>query len=281
MNSHKLPLLLEPSELERLLDSPETAVDMIVVDLCKPTVYAQSHIPGAVHLNYPQLIVVNNPVIGLLPDAEALSNLFSSIGLTRDKHIIAYDDEGGGRAARLLWTLDAVGHKKASLLNGGLHAWLKEGHPCANTEKKAEACIYEATINDSPDISPIANREYILENLDNEDIVLLDSRSPEEYRGEKKFAARAGRIPGAVNLDWFLFIDKDNNMRLKPENELLTLLQQHGICKNKTVVTYCQTHHRSALSYFVLKLLGFENIKGYHGSWSDWGNQDTTPIETG
>lgn len=278
---HNIPLLIEPDELENLLSSPETVSSILVFDLCKPTVYAQTHIPGARHLNYAQIIAANNPVMGLIPDANTLSNLFSSQGLTIDKHVIAYDDEGGGRAARLLWTLDAIGHDKNSLLNGGLHAWLKEGHPCISTENRVQASNYEVAIDNSPDTSPIANREYILENLNNDNVMLVDSRSPEEFRGEKKFAARAGRIPGAVNLDWFELIDKQNNMRLKPERELRMLLQERGISDDKTIVTYCQTHHRSALTYFVLKLLGFKKVKGYHGSWSDWGNQSNTPVETG
>lgn len=281
MNALKLPLLIEPDELETLLGDTNSEPNILVVDLCKPTTYAQAHIPGAIHLNYPQIVAVNNPVMGLIPDEKTLSSLFSSMGLTRDRHVIAYDDEGGGRAARFLWTLDAVGHDQASLLNGGLHAWIKEGHTIVNTENKVTASSYDVTINMDPDSSPIADRHFILDNLSKEEVVLLDSRSAEEFRGEKKFAARAGRIPGAVNLDWFLVMDKDNNMRLKPENELRALLQERGISEEKTVVTYCQTHHRSALTYFVLKLLGFKNIKGYHGSWSDWGNQENTPIETG
>lgn len=281
MSLNKIPLLLEPEQLETLLDSKGIESNLLIVDLCKPTTYATAHIPGAVHLNYPQIVAVNNPVMGLLPDADTLSQLFSSMGLTRDKHVIAYDDEGGGRAARLIWTLDAVGHERASLLNGGLHAWLKEGHPCVNTESRHDTSHYEVSINNNPDSSPVADGEYILNNLNSGDLALVDSRSPEEYRGEKKFAARAGRIPGAVNLDWFLLMDKNNNLRLNPDHKLRDLFKERGISEDKTIVAYCQTHHRSALTYFVLKLLGYRKIKGYQGSWSDWGNQENTPVETG
>ena len=93
MNIRDLPLLLEPDALEALLGSPEDHSEILVVDLCKPTTYATTHIPGAVHLNYPQIVAVNNPVMGLIPDTETLSRLFSSMGLTKDKHVIAYDDE--------------------------------------------------------------------------------------------------------------------------------------------------------------------------------------------
>jgi len=273
MSTTKPPLLIEPEQLEPLLESP----DILLVDLCRHEVYAQAHLPGAVHLDYPQIVAARPPVMGLLPDAETLSRLFSSIGLTPQKHIVAYDDEGGGRAARLIWTLDAIGHPHYSLLNGGLHAWLKEGHAVVTTEKHHSISDYRATIHPAS----IAERDYILSLLQDENVRLLDSRSAEEYRGEKKFAARAGRIPGAVNLDWLLVMDKERHMRLKPEPQLRAMLADRGISPDKMVITYCQTHHRSALTYFVLKLLGYKNIKGYPGSWSDWGNQENTPLESG
>ena len=213
--------------------------------------------------------------MGLLPDENTLSQIFSSIGLTHDMHVIAYDDEGGGRAARLLWTLDAIGHKNASLLNGGIGAWYNEGHPTDTVPVEKTPSEYLATINDSP----IADQQYILTHLNDSTVALLDSRSPEEYRGMKKFAARAGHIPGAVNLDWFNVMDQSRNMRLKPEAELRALMEERGFTEDKTVITYCQTHHRSALTYFVLKFLGYPKIKGYPGSWSDWGNNEDLPIE--
>lgn len=273
MTTAHLPLIIEPDQLQTLLDTP----GLLIIDLCKPDTYAKAHVPGAIHLGYAQLIAMQQPVMGLLPDAAALSQLFSRIGLTPETQVIAYDEEGGGAAARLLWTLDAIGHPKASLLNGGLHAWLKEGHPVDNTPTAPTPSRYHASIVDTP----IANRQFIREHLDDHSVVLLDSRSPEEYRGERKFAARAGRIPGAVNLDWFNVMDQEHNMRLKPEAELRALMEARGITRDKTIVTYCQSHHRSALTYFVLKVLGYPSIKGYPGSWSDWGNAEDTPVEMG
>ncbi len=273
MTTPRFPLLIEPDQLAAQLD----ASNLLIVDLCKPVTYAKLHVPGAMHLGYAQLVALQKPVMGLLPDAATLSQLFSSIGLTPDTHVIAYDEEGGGAAARLLWTLDAIGHHNASLLNGGIGAWYNEGHPTEDAPVQATPTHYKATIVDTA----IANQHYIREHLDDNNVVLLDSRSPEEYRGEKKFAEHAGHIPGAVNLDWFNVMDKSRNMRLKPETELRALMEERGLTKDKTVVTYCQTHHRSALTYFALKVLGYSNIKGYPGSWSDWGNSEDAPVEAG
>jgi len=273
MTAPAIPLLIESEQLEAQLDN----TDLLIVDLGKPETYAKAHVPGAVHLDYLQIVAMQKPRMGLLPDADTLSRIFSSIGLTADKHVITYDDEGGGRAARLLWTLDAIGHNKASLLNGGIGAWYNEGHATDNTPVQAMPSEYSATIVDSP----IADQNFIREHLNDDSVMLLDSRSPEEFSGLKKFAERGGHIPGAVNLDWFNVMDKTRNMRLKPETELRALMEANGFTKDKTIVTYCQSHHRSALTYFVLKVLGYSNIKGYPGSWSDWGNSEDAPVEAG
>jgi len=273
MSTSAIPLLIEPEQLEAQLN----ATGQLVIDLGKAETYAKAHVPGAVHLDYAQIVAMQKPVMGLLPDADTLSRVFSSIGLTPDSHVIAYDDEGGGRAARLLWTLDAIGHDKASLLNGGIGAWYNEGHATDNTPVPATPSEYTATLVDAP----IADQAFILEHLNDDNFQLLDARSAEEFAGLKKFAERAGHIPGAVNLDWFNVMDKTRNLRLKPEADLRALLEAHGFSKDKTIVTYCQSHHRSALTYFVLKLLGYANIKGYPGSWSDWGNSEGLPVETG
>ena len=93
------------------------------------------------------------------------------------------------------------------------------------------------------------------------------------------FAERGGHIPGAVNMEWTEAMDKQHDLRLKSARDLLHMLESQGISKDKTVIVYCQTHHRSAHTYIMLKSLGYENVKGYPGSWSDWGNEPNTPIE--
>jgi thiosulfate/3-mercaptopyruvate sulfurtransferase len=271
MSENILPLVIEPDELEKKL----TADNLLVVDLCKPENYRKMHVPGAVHLEYPQIIAISKPSMGLVPDDATLASVFSALGIDEHTHVVAYDDEGGGRAARLLWTLEVAGHKRYSLLNGGLHAWANEGHPLEDTAVVPVAKTFHVRRNNEPSV----DSSYISERLGHVDCCLLDARSPDEYNGIRKYADRAGHIPGAVNLEWTQAIDPARNMRLKTAAELNALLSPLGITADKEVITYCQTHHRSAHTYIMLRALGFEKVKGYPGSWSDWGNNPDLPVE--
>lgn len=271
MTDALLPLLVEPETLEKSLGNE----NLLIVDLSKAETYARLHIPGAVHLDYPQIIAARRPAMGLLPDDGTLETLFSAIGIDADTHVVACDDEGGGRASRLLWTLAAAGHTKYSLLNGGLHAWANEGHPL----ESERVTPVPKTFRVQRDPAPVATREYVQEHLGDPAVCLLDVRTPAEFSGMKRFAERGGHIPGAVNLDWTMLIDTTRNMRFKPDAELKTLLASVGATPEREVITYCQTHHRSAHTWMVLKYLGYPDARGYPGSWSDWGNDPSLPVE--
>ena len=271
MSTLNFPLIIDPDVLEKNLG----AENLLIIDLCKDETYAQSHIPGAIHLQYSRIFHTDKPVMGLVPEQHELTEVLSSIGMTDSTHVVAYDDDGGGKASRFLWTLDVVGHQAFSLLDGGLAAWVNEGHPVDSRPETPVSGNYPVILDEHT----LVDKDYVLKHLDDPNVLLVDGRSPEEYSGEKKFSARGGHIPGAVNLNWLLTLDQQNNMRLISDEAIKDLLAERGITPDKEIILYCQSHHRSAHSYIVLKHLEYPNIKGYPGAWSEWGNLADTPVE--
>jgi thiosulfate/3-mercaptopyruvate sulfurtransferase len=266
-----LPLLIEANELKQHLQDE----NLLIIDLSREQVYQQAHIPGAIFLDFKKLVCGVQPATGKLPDEAMLSSLFSELGLEEHKHVIAYDDEGGGWAGRLIWTLDCIGHTHYSYLNGGIHAWLAEQLPVEQNAQIPKPSTYQAKVNNSAKV----DKAFLLENLHSKDLCIWDARSKEEYTGTKAFAAKAGHIPGAKHYEWTTAMDKENALRIRQFDELEAELVEAGIDKNVSVVTHCQTHHRSGFTYLLGKVLGFKDIKAYDGSWSEWGNDPDTPVE--
>ncbi|MGM0616190.1 MAG: sulfurtransferase [Pseudomonadota bacterium] len=267
-----LPLIVEPEQLNAHLDDPQ----LLIIDVpINPDSYGEGHVPGAIFLDFRFLMRGEGPVPNDVPDVEVLSRLFSALGLTRDTHVVAYDDEGGGWAARLLWTLELIGHTRYSYLNGGIHAWRGAGMPQSTEPSAPTPSDYRAEIL-NPDT--LISAEDIKEKLGNPDFAVWDARSAGEYRGEAGNNRHLGHIPGAVNMDWLNAMDRQRDLRIRDYAELITELQAIGLTPEMEIATHCQSHHRSSFTWLVGKALGF-NMRGYAGSWNDWGNRNDTPIE--
>jgi len=268
-----LPLILSPETYQEFPDHD----DILLVAVIQQSVFDVHHIPGSILVEPAELMSGVKPAVGKLPTKDRLDALFSRIGLHSDKHVIVYDDEGGGWAGRLIWTLDIIGHENYSYLDGGLSAWLKMGFPLSNTNSNdsvPQATNFSANIHEDLLIS----KDQVLASIDDAGSIVWDARAPEEFNGTKMTALRNGHIPGAANLNWLDLQDRENDLRLKPLAEIEQRLRELGISKDKKIITHCQTHHRSGLTYLVGKALGY-NIKAYDGSWSEWGNDTTVPIE--
>lgn len=271
MSSLDLPLIVSPQELVSCLEHP----DLLLVDLCSPEIAAVCHLPGANVVDYKKIVRMEKPVMGLVPDAASLSALLASIGATPNKFIVAYDDEGGGRAARFLWTLEVLGHKQYALLDGGIIAWAAGNYPVSRDITPAEQGDYPVSLKDHA----IADHTYILSHLNDTDVALVDTRTPAEFSGKKKLAARAGHIPGAINFNWVNAMDPHRNLQLNDAASLRNTFESMAITPDKEIIVYCQSHHRSAHTFMVLKHLGYTRLRGYAGAWSDWGNRSDTPVE--
>ncbi|CAA0114586.1 Thiosulfate sulfurtransferase [BD1-7 clade bacterium] len=248
---------------------------LLIIDLCSAESYQQGHIPGAVHVAPSALSCGIKPAPGKLPAVDALKTLFQNIGLTPDMHVVVYDDAGSSWAGRMIWTLDLIGHGKASLLDGGIQAWNRAGHALSDVLPT----ISPSTLDIHVAPTFIAEKAHIHSRLGADDFAVWDARSAAEYRGEKVLAARGGHIPGAVHCEWTDLTDANGCVRdLAPLKEML---EARGLGLEKEVVTHCQTHRRSGLTWFVArKLLGYPDIKAYPGSWSEWGNDDDMPVES-
>lgn len=268
----EVKLILDTNEVEALRQK----TNVTIIDLCSATQYATAHIPEAHYLPYADIVRIDKPVMGLLPTADDFSRLVSRLGIDNNTHVIAYDDEGGGCASRFVWTLFVFGHQRASLLDGGIISWINEGHKVSAKPPSSPAATHYRLNNTG---KGTVDADYIKTKLNTTTTALLDARSTAEYSGQKAFAAKAGHIPGAIHYEWTEAMDKNNNLRLLPAEQIQHRLDVLGLSKDKEIICYCQTHHRSAYSWLVLRSLGYNNVKGYPGSWSDWGNRADTPIE--
>ncbi len=270
--SLELPLILEPEALAELINQPTNTPPIMIVDVGTPDNHVRGHVPGAIHLPYSRLVSGAPPAPGLMANRDQLEETFNWLGLTPETHVIAYDDDGGGQAGRLIWTLELIGHKNFSYLNGGLHAWVGEQLPLETEINQPTPGQYPFNWN----MHVRATVDDIKNQLNEDDFVVWDARSPQEYTGEKALAKRNGHIPGAINCEWTNLLDTNRGLRIREDAK--EYLAKCGFNDQQNIVTHCQAHRRSSLTYLVGKSLGF-NIRGYDGSWGEWGNLDDTPIE--
>ncbi|MBZ6495357.1 sulfurtransferase [Natrinema longum] len=226
------------------------------------------HLPGAVNVPFDSYRDESDVDRGTLPGAEAVAELLGNAGISPEDTIVAYDDTHGVFAARFVLTALEYGHDDVRLLDGDYSAWNRE-YETTSESPEVEPTDYEPDPL-APEESPLVNYDAVVDALER-DAVFVDTRERDEFE--------EARLPGAVLFDWREVVD-DETRRLKPKAELEALLADHGITPDREIVLYCNTARRISHTYVVLKALGYENVRFYEGSLTEWLANDGE-IETG
>ena len=244
--------------------------------------YETGHIPGAVKVDWHTEL--NDPVVRDYVDGAGFAELLGRKGISRDDTVVIYGDKNNWWAAYALWVFSLFGHDDVRLLDGGRDKWIAEGRPITTDAADRAATDYPVVERDDSTLR--AYKDDVLAHLGNP---LIDVRSPEEYNGSRtsapaypeEGALRAGHIPTARSVPWARAVAEDGGF--KPRAELDAIYRgEVGLADGDDIVAYCRIGERSSHTWFVLQhLLGFEKVRNYDGSWTEWGSAVRVPIATG
>lgn len=252
---------------------------VVVVDVRKQPFYLLGHIEGAHFVARESFLETRHQVKSLVPSTAAMTATLNRLGITPETIVVAYADDDNPYAARFVWTLRYHGHKKSYVLDGGYDKWSAEGRDTSllPTDDPQPSDYHMAAGADCSDSRAVADDVYT--RLHNPATVIWDTRRDEEFAGTEVRADRGGHIPGAVHLNWTeLQTEKEGVKVLKSRDEIIALLNAHGITPDKEIFAHCQTGIRSSYATLVLLGLGYKSVKNYDGSWFEWANDPTLPI---
>jgi thiosulfate/3-mercaptopyruvate sulfurtransferase len=258
-------------------------VRLVEIDVDTSTYATLGHLPNAVSFNWTSQL--QDQVARDIISRENFEALLSNAGITKNDHVVIYGDQNNWFAAYALWLFKYYNHANVSLMNGGRKRWELDGRAFVNDVPSVPKSSYKV---DQVNKHLRADRQFILDRLEQGDFGLVDVRSPDEYSGKiiappgmTETAQRAGHIPGASNIPWARAVNEDGTY--KSVDELRELYLAQGINgTSKDIVAYCRIGERSSHSWFALTyLLGYKNVRNYDGSWTEWGNLIGAPIRQG
>jgi thiosulfate/3-mercaptopyruvate sulfurtransferase len=246
-----------------------------------PDLYGDGHIPGAVNLDWREDL--QDPLVRDVVSKAQFERLMGERGISNDTTVVLYGDKNNWFAAYAYWYLKVFAHEDVRLLDGGRQKWIEEGRELTLDIVEPAPATYVAPDRDE---SIRVRRDEVLAGLDSSAVVLVDVRSPQEFSGElqappgyeQEGASRTGHIPGAQSIPWATAVRDDGTF--KSLDELREIYEAKGVTPDKEVRAYCRIGERSAHTWFVLReLLGYEVVRNYDGSWTEWGNLVDVPIE--
>jgi len=244
--------------------------------------YDTGHIPGSVKIDWHTDL--NDPVERDFVDGEAFARLAGSKGISRDTTVVIYGDKNNWWAAYALWIFTLFGHEDVRLLNGGRDKWIAEGREITTDVPKPSPVDYPVIERDDSTVR--AFKDDVLAHFGKP---LIDVRSPEEYSGERteipgyptEGALRAGHITSAASVPWARAAAPDATFKSRTDLDAI-YKGEAGLVEGDDVIAYCRIGERSSHTWFVLThLLGFENVRNYDGSWTEWGSAVRVPVVQG
>jgi thiosulfate/3-mercaptopyruvate sulfurtransferase len=261
--------LLTFDQLEARLGDP----DLRILDVRPREAYEAGHIPGAVWVDAAE-VEEKAARPGVLEDPGAWENWVARLGLGTDSAVYAYDANRQKDAARFWWLLSYLGVEEVGLIDGGFPLWESEGRPVSTDEPVVEPRSFPVRLR----ADRYANRSDVLDAIERGAAQVVDARSEAEHVGERALSKKGGRVPTACHLEWATLVDEQG--RFLPEEAIRPRLEAIGLEQGRPVITHCQGGGRASVDAFVLRRLGFPS-RNYYLGWSDWGNAEETPVESG
>lgn len=244
--------------------------------------YDTGHIPGAVKVDWQEDL--NDPLVRDYISKDAFEDLMRRLGISNDTTVVFYGDKSNWWATYAFWVFQLFGHTNAKVMDGGRQKWIDEGRELTREKPQITPVNYEAQERNDAPIRALRSDTLAHQAAGKP---LVDVRSPAEFRGEllhmanypQEGALRGGHIRGAKNVPWARAANEDGTF--KSADDLRAIYEtEQGLKPTDDVIAYCRIGERSSHSWFVLKyLLGYENVRNYDGSWTEWGNAVGVPIE--